>query len=310
VTVPWVRVGLAVIALGAVVMVARGLDPAAVGDALSGVDLALVAVAAATMVLGKLGAKLGRSQRVVDDVAAAAGVPSMPWPTTARLLLSAHAAGLLAWAPLGFTVRTLGLRDHGLSLPAIARVHIVERLAEIAALVLVGAAAIAVAPAAAAHTPSELITGALIAAIAAAALIAAALVSSRVRTWARELRGLGRTLVAAGGWAAIAAAADVVVMAIAARAAGLHLGLPAVMLAFVAVNASSAAPVAPAQIGVQETAVVVALAGAGVPTGPALACALAYRAAHMVPLIVLGLPSLASLGLLRPRRLARAPSRS
>ena len=67
-----------------------------------------------------------------------------------------------------------------------------------------------------------------------------------------------------------------------------------------------AVPVVPAQLGVQEAAIVLALAPAGVPAPAALAAALAYRAAHVVPLVLVGLPALGSLGVVRLRGQTRS----
>lgn len=287
------RVALVAIAVVAVAMVARRIDLGAGLAALRGLDVGIVALAGAVVLVVKLGAKVGRSQRVLDDVA---GVAAPAWPRTAHLVVASHAAGHLAWAPLGITVRSIGLSADGLAPKTIARVHLHERLAELAALVAIGALAVAAAPGAA----GPMLARAATAAAVVAAIVAVAATSRRIRAAASP-----RTLARASAWSLASALADLAVLALAAAAAGVDvaaLGPAALLLAFLGLNLACALPVVPAQLGVQEAAIVVALGAAGVAPAPALAAALAYRAAHVVPLALVGLPALASLGLGRPAR--------
>jgi hypothetical protein len=77
-----------------------------------------------------------------------------------------------------------------------------------------------------------------------------------------------------------------------ARAMHVDAGVAPLVLAFLAVNGACAVPVTPAQLGVQEAAITVAFAAAGIPAPAALACALGYRCAHLVPLALVGVPAL------------------
>jgi uncharacterized membrane protein YbhN (UPF0104 family) len=295
-----IRIALAVIAVGALVLVATHVDRRAALDALRDLDVAVVALAAVVVLAVKLGAKVGRSQRILDDVARA-GAPR--WPSTARLLVASHAAGQLAWAPLGFTVRTLGLRAIGLPLATIGRVHLHERVAELAALIVLGGAALACAPHVAGPMLRPGATALLGVAIVIAVIALALVCSNQLRSALVELardRDARRTLARSSTWSLVSGLADLLVLAIAARAAGLDvaaLGPAPILLAYLGLNLGCALPVVPAQLGVQEAAIVLALATAGVPPAPALAAALAYRAAHVVPLALIGLPALVSLGL-------------
>jgi len=65
----------------------------------------------------------------------------------------------------------------------------------------------------------------------------------------------------------------------------------AAMLAFLAINAAYLLPT-PGQLGVQEAAITVAFAAAGIAAPEALACALAYRCVHLVALGLVGVPAL------------------
>ena len=84
---------------------------------------------------------------------------------------------------------------------------------------------------------------------------------------------------------------------------GVDLG--AVLLAFLAVNGACAVPVTPAQLGVQESAIVVVFGAAGIAAPPALAVALAYRAAHVRPLVLVGVPALLVTWMRRQPRIAK-----
>lgn len=292
------RFALIALVVVALALVARHVDLASARAAIAGLDPGWVAIAIAVVLGGKLGAKVARSQRALDDVAGAA---APRWPSTARVLIASHAAGQLAWAPLGFTVRTIALGAFGLPLGAIARVHVLERIAEIVAVAAIAVGALACAP----RTASAVLpaTSLIVAISIGLAILAIAIASGRGRRALAILRADHRTLVRVSAWSLIAGAADVAVIALAIAAAGLDpltLGA-APLVAVLALNVACAVPVVPAQLGVQEAAIVLALAPAGVPAPAALAAALAYRAAHVVPLVLVGLPALGSLGVVRLR---------
>jgi uncharacterized membrane protein YbhN (UPF0104 family) len=81
------------------------------------------------------------------------------------------------------------------------------------------------------------------------------------------------------------------------------LGLPATpqvaALVVAAASAASAVGVSPGNAGTFELATAFALAGTGVPWGAAIAFALAFHAAHVVPVAVLGAPILLREGVTR-----------
>ncbi|MEP6860765.1 MAG: lysylphosphatidylglycerol synthase domain-containing protein [Deltaproteobacteria bacterium] len=62
--------------------------------------------------------------------------------------------------------------------------------------------------------------------------------------------------------------------------------------AFATLPAATCVPITPGGLGVQEAAITLAFATAGIPVPQALACALAYRCAHLVPLALVGAPAL------------------
>jgi len=64
------------------------------------------------------------------------------------------------------------------------------------------------------------------------------------------------------------------------------------VLAFVVMNISTVLPSTPGQLGVFEATTAWALVAAGVPSEQALACGFLYHLVHVVPVFVVGLPSL------------------
>jgi uncharacterized membrane protein YbhN (UPF0104 family) len=282
----------AIAAAGATVLAycARHLDFRAVWASMRGIDPAYGLAAALVMIVAKVGAKVMRSQRLQEDACARVGVAAPPLPLTARLLAASHAAGQLAWGPLGFTVRTFALREHGLPIATVARIHVAERIAEALGIATIAAIALALEPGA---ILGSLVGKLLIGVLAAVVLVAvAALLSKSVRGRLAAKALGGRALVQATGWAFASSVADACVLALAARGMHVDAGIAPILLAFLAVNGACALPMTPAQLGVQESAIVVAFATAGIAAPAALACALAYRAAHVVPLLAVGVPSL------------------
>jgi uncharacterized membrane protein YbhN (UPF0104 family) len=289
-----VRLIVAGAGLAALAFAARHLDVHALMASIRHVDPLLGLAAALVMIAAKLGAKIVRSQILL----AAAGTPPA-WRTTARLLAASHAAGQLAWGPLGFTVRTLALRDGGMPLKAIARVHVAERIAEALGIAAIAAVVLVIEPGAIIHSWLGRILIAVLALIVLAAIAIAA--SRRLRARLSAHAGTGGALARASAWAFASSVADVGVLLLAA--AGMHVAvpLPAALLAFLAMSGVCALPLTPAQLGVQESAIVVAFATAGIAAPQALACALAYRAAHIVPLMFVGVPALAVTAMSRKR---------
>ena len=90
---------------------------------------------------------------------------------------------------------------------------------------------------------------------------------------------------------------DVAMVALCLIGVGVHVGPPGWFVTFVAVNVAIAIPSTPGQLGVLEAGAVLALGALGVPKSEALAFALLYHAAHLIPPTVVGV-----LGPLSPLR--------
>jgi uncharacterized membrane protein YbhN (UPF0104 family) len=297
-----VRLAISVIGLAAIAMVARDLDTEAVAQSIRGVDPVLGVMAALVMIGGKLGAKIVRSQILLVEQCRRIGVAPPTWATTARLLAASHAAGQLAWGPLGFTVRTFALRDGGMPLGAVARVHVAERIAEALGIAAIALAALVIEPSAILGSWFGRVLLALLVLLALAG--GALAISGPLRARLAHHAGTGGAIARSSIWALASSMADIAVLMLAARGMLVELDVATAMLAFLAVNGACTIPVTPAQLGVQESALVVVLATAGIAAPQALACALAYRAAHVVPLALIGLPAL--LGTWARRRKVRS----
>src|SRR5690606_38833825 len=117
----------------------------------------------------------------------------------ARLLVASHAAGQLAWGPLGFTVRTLALRDGGMPLLSVARVHVVERIAEAIGIAVIAVAVLVIAPDAVLDSWfGRILLGVLVAAVLAGTVV---LISRRLRSRLVRHAGAGRALAKSTVWA-------------------------------------------------------------------------------------------------------------
>lgn len=295
--------GLALVGFAVLVYFARDLDTDAIVHSITHIDPVFGLAAALVMLVGKVGAKVVRSQLLLVEECRRIGVAPPTWRVTARLLVASHAAGQLAWGPLGFTVRTLALRDGGMPLLSVARVHVVERIAEAIGIAVIAVAVLVIAPDAVLGSWfGRILLGVLVAAALAGSIV---MISRRLRSRLARHAGVGRALAKSTAWAFLSSVADVGVLLLVAHGMDVGVDLGAVLLAFLAVNGACAVPVTPAQLGVQESAIVVVFGAAGIAAPPALAVALAYRAAHVLPLVLVGVPALLVTWMRRQPRIAK-----
>ncbi len=273
------RALFSIVGLGVFALFARHIDLGDVIRSLRAMNPALAATAMSIVLLGKVGAKIFRSQHLLEAECRRAGIAPPSLATTTRLLYASHAAGQLAWGPLGFTVRTVALKADGLPLGTIARVHIAERIAEACGIVAV--AFVAIAP----LGPVQLVTAVL------GLVLLADLVSP------------AGALARATAWSFVSSLADLLVLFLAPHAMHVDAGIAPVVIGFLAINLAYLLPT-PGQLGVQEAAIVLAFATAGIPAPEALAAALAYRCAHLVPLALVGIPALVATTLHKKAALA------
>ena len=140
---------------------------------------------------------------------------------------------------------------------------------------------------------------ALIAALAAAAAVAAFLLRpgrgpARSTGLVARLRGGlaalhdARALATSIAWALAGWVAEGAIALATLAALGLPANATAAALVVIAASAAAAVGISPGNAGTFEVATTVALAGLGVPTGAAVAFALAFHAVHVVPVALLG----------------------
>jgi peptidoglycan/xylan/chitin deacetylase (PgdA/CDA1 family)/uncharacterized membrane protein YbhN (UPF0104 family) len=266
------------------------VDLRAVGASLAGASPGLLALAALAN-LGSLATHAGRWRTVVL-------VPGgrVRYRDTFVAILCGFAAGLVLPGRGGDLVRShLLARRAGASTAAVVAAaaldYIVGIVSFVVALGAVGAA-------------SPLPGWGVRALVACAGLAGAALAAAwllRPRRDAPEPAGLVarlraglaalhdvRALAAGIGWGLAGWVAEGMI-ALATLAA---LGLPATptlaALVVLAASAAAAVGVSPGNAGTFELATAVVLAGAGVPSGEAVAFALAFHAVHVVPVAILG----------------------
>jgi len=311
----WRGAGHAVVPLGAL---AAASPPARSGKGLRLVALAalaaVAAVALARMDLRDVGASLAGASPALLALAATANLVS----------LAAHAARWRAVivAPGGRVryrdalVAIVAGFAAGLLLPGrggdLLRAHLLARRSGIPTATVVAASALDYlvgtvafvvafgAVGAAATLPGWGVRAlVLTAALAAAAALAAWLLRpgrsapaghglvARLRGGLAAVHDV-RALAASLGWALVGWAAEGAIAFATLAALGLHATVAAAALAVLAASAAAAVAVAPGNAGSFELATAVAVAGTGVPSGAALAFALAFHAVHVVPVALLG----------------------
>ena len=93
-------------------------------------------------------------------------------------------------------------------------------------------------------------------------------------------------------WSFVSDAADVAMVGLCLEAVGVRLGVGAWCLVLLGVNVAVALPISAANLGVLEAGAIVVLARLGVPGNTAMAFAVLYHGAHVVPSTLVGLVEL------------------
>jgi len=251
---------LVAVAAGCAIALAR-LDGHALRTALAGAALGPVVVAMALNLFLRTAARTRRTLvllRALPD-------GSVGFGELFCLLLGGYAAGTILPGPAEEVLYTTALaRRHGFRLRALLGTHAIDKALGIASM---AAVALPILPAAAAIAVGG-------------ALALALLVARRPR------------LCEAFGWLVVSNLLSVAMVGLCCAAVGLHVGFVGCLRIFLATACASALGLVPGQIGVLETAFVLALTRFGVDPATALAAALLYHAAQVVPLVLAGLPVL------------------
>jgi uncharacterized membrane protein YbhN (UPF0104 family) len=306
-----ILVVLLVIGLGAMLM--RRLDLDRLLAALRRADWRLVVAAGLTNLTVNTAARVGRWRALLQPLprsGAAAGFRRLT-----SVYFAGQAASNLLPARAGEALRVVELhRRHGYPVSGLVTVQLVETLvgavtlglvtlpmvplghapaslsAAILTFAMAGPAGMATlllvarfAPVHAPSAPPEPTSGGRAARLVARArglnlrLLEAVRLVGSPRVWAKSL-----------SWSLLSDFTDILMIGLVLTAVGVSLPPPSWALIYAAVNLVLLLPTTPAQIGVLEVGAVAALGAFGVDDAAALAFALLYHAAHVVPPTLVG----------------------
>jgi len=317
-----ILVVIVVVVLG--VLLARRLDLARLGLALREADWRLVALAGLTNLTLNTAARVGRWQSLLSPLprsGAGAGFVELT-----AIYFAGQAASNLLPARAGEALRVVQLRRrHGYLVSGLVTAQLVETLvgavtlgaftlpmvplgkapaslsAAIFIFALAGPAGMAALFWLARTMPRRPADGSPDAAPPADASVAAAPSGSRTARVVAAVRATIRRLVDAVqamnsprvwvrslAWSVLSDISDVIMIGLVLAAVGVSLSPATWVVIYAAINLVLLAPTTPAQLGVLEVGAVAALRAFGVDENAALAFALLYHAAHVIPPTVTG----------------------
>lgn len=282
----------AVAVLAGTVVYFRDLDLRELGRSLVANDWRLTAVAA-LLNLGPLTlARVMRWRALLPRDTATGRLPDPRF--LCRVNLAAYAASNVLPFRAGEAWRTTSLRErHGHAWHSIIAVQLVEKLVEAMSLTTF-ALPVALFPR---PTALPMVLG--LATAGALAVLGIARLG-RLRGTALRWPWLARAgeafhslesrraWIMSFGWALVSDLIDLTMIGLCLAAVGLHVPFLTSCAVLVGVNLASLLPSSPGQIGLVEAGAVLALASSGVGQPQALAFALLYHAAHLVPTTVGG----------------------
>jgi uncharacterized protein (TIRG00374 family) len=252
-----------------------------------------------------------------------------------RVLVASFALSNLVPARAGEALRTVSLARQGYPVGALIASQFFEKILEAASLLLLALPAALTPHAASLARPVALVAaaaggGAIIVLVMAARARAraktpltvpdpqvqhgfhpVARLGARVRALVVQLTDALRLMQSPRLWAkglALSLAADLAdatMIGLCLAAVDIHLDVAVWFFVLLALNVAISLPSTPAQVGLLEAGAVAALLAFDVPPTDALAFALLYHAAHVVPTIAVGVPLLVHES--RRPRLARPP---
>jgi uncharacterized membrane protein YbhN (UPF0104 family) len=286
----------------------RGLDPRALLAALRSASPSLLA-AAAVVNLAHLGFRMLRLRELVRPTRL------IGTGRLYRYFLALCAGNNLLPARAGEAVRIWLLHSReGVAASTAISASVVEKVSDVVSLLIL----VAPLPWLLSDLPAWVARSLSFSGLAAAVLIAilAALLHAHRHYPPHTLRGRialgGRTLHGVAGVLTISLlsfgvwVSDAATLLLVLRAVHVEIPFAGTLFVLLTLNLAIAAPSTPAQVGAFELGTVAALRVLHVPEEPALAVALLYHLAQVIPVTLLGLPDL--LLITRARAVARAES--
>jgi glycosyltransferase AglD len=318
-----ILVALGVVVLG--VVLARRLDLDRLLAAFRHAAFGLVALAALTNLTLNTVARVGRWKALLRPLPRTG--PGASFSELTAIYFASQAASNLLPARAGEALRVVQLhRRHGYPIPGLVMVQLVETLV---GAVTLGVLTLPMVPLG--KAPASLSVAIFLFALAGpvgmvALLVLARLVPLDMRSapapagsgriprgvaWVRglilrlleavRLLGSFRVWAPSLAWSLLSDFTDVLMIGLVLSAVGVSLPPASWVLIYAGINLVLLAPTTPAQIGVLEVGAVAALGAFGVDGNAALAFALLYHAAHVVPPTLVG-------GILLPRLDTRTAS--
>ena len=294
-------VAIAAIGVFAVLFVRR-LDPERAFGAIAGANIWWLLAAMLVNATLRVGTRVLRTRSLLSVLPGA-----VPLRQLAQFVYGSMALGYIVSPVAGSAARVFALQHHGVPSEAVIAVGLWEKVITGATLAVFSGVMLL------RETPPEahysLLVATLLGSVGLAVAILAATVfryltrhhaapTTRVRRWlfslGRSLAQLNdaKTLARTFVWSTLSEMCDVVMIGLVMHALGLPIDPVACVLAFVIMNISTVLPSTPGQLGVFEATTAWALVMTGVESDRALACGILYHLVHVVPVFVIGLPSL------------------
>ena len=292
-----------IVAIGVLAVVfVRRLDPARALEVIATADVWSVIAAMLVNATLRVGTRVLRTRSLLSLLPGA-----VPLRQLAQFVYGSMALGYIVSPIAGSAARVFALQYHGVPSEAVVAVGLWEKVVTGATLAMFSGVMLV------RETPPEahysLLVATLLGSIGLAVAILAATVfrhltrhhatpTTRARRWlfslGRSLAQLNdaRTLVRTFVWSTLSELCDVAMLGLVMHALGLPVDPVACVLAFVVMNMSTVLPSTPGQLGVFEATTAWALAATGVAPERALACGILYHLVHVVPVFIVGLPSL------------------
>ncbi len=284
----WLKLAARVAAVGAVAaglfLFLRGLDFASLAAALGGAALAPIALAVALNFVN-VWCKANYWQAMLRPV------KRVPVGLLFRYSIASAAGSVLAPARAGEALRIWLLkRRHGLPIGLSGSVFAMEKLADLAALLVLLAPLPWLWPE---GPPSVVLLVRVLVAVAVAAGVALWL-ASRYPPLSRFFAGFEllrhpRSLARAFAFVVASWLADLTVVWLVIAALGIDAPPSAGLVILLTVNLAIAIPAAPASVGTLELGALAAFDLLGLPRGPGLAFALLYHGLQVLPILLVGL---------------------
>lgn len=299
----WLRWGaMLVVGVFAVIFVRR-LDPASALDVIESASIGWLLLAMLVNATLRVGTRVLRTRSLLSKMPG-----RVPFRELAAFVYGSMALGYVVSPVAGSAARVFALQHHGVPSESVVAVSLWEKVVTGCSIGLLAGAMLVRD-----NTPEvhyALLVATLLGVIGFAVAIAATMAfrfvsrrhapppTSRVRRWLFKLGSSlatltdSRVLLGTFLWSTLSELFDIGMLALVMHALRLPVDLAACVLAFVVMNVSTVLPSTPGQLGVFEATTAWALVAAGIPSECALAAGILYHLVHVVPVFLVGLPSL------------------